>query len=148
MSKPRYNTPEEAEAAFYSSFENGNPDAMMAVWDQTDDIVCVHPFGTRLKGVDAVRGGWEGLLTGKQRLTFRVESSLSYSATGIAVNNVLERIHIRGNDSNHTPIIATNAYRHTADGWRMILHHASPQPRPDTEGDNNPAIEQSQQTIH
>jgi len=145
MSKDRFDTPEEAEAAFYRSFETGDPEAMMKVWDQAADIVCVHPFGTRLEGVNAVRNGWSGLLTGKQRLTFAVESSLSYNSGELTVNTVLERIQIRGNDTQHTPIIATNAYRLTTEGWRMVLHHASPQPAPEASPESNA---KQQQTLH
>jgi hypothetical protein len=36
--------------------------------------------------------------------------------------------HIRlGKDSQHQPpVIATNVYRLTDNGWRMVMHHASP----------------------
>ena len=149
MSKSRYNTPEEAEAAFYHSFEHRDPKAMMVVWDEADDVVCVHPFGTRLEGFDAVKDGWSGLLTGEQRLSFRVESSRQFVGDGLAVHAVLEYIRIQGQDTDHTPIVATNAYRLTDDGWRMVLHHASPQPRPEA----SPAKQQdeeedAQRTIH
>lgn len=133
MPAPHYATPEEAEAAFYQSFENGDIDAMMQVWDQSDDIVCVHPFGRRHSGTEEVARGWRGILSGGQRLAFRVESGSHQQDDSLAVHAVLEHIRIIGDDTRHTPIVATNAYRRTANGWRMILHHASPQPRPESE---------------
>ena len=130
MSKLRFETPEEAESAFYDSFENGDQEAMMAVWDHADDIVCIHPFGVRLEGVDEVREGWSGILNGDQRLSFRAESGWNFRSGDLAVHTVLEHIRIQGDDTAHTPLIATNTYRRTANGWRMVLHHASPQPKP------------------
>jgi len=32
-------------------------------------------------------------------------------------------------------VLATNAYRRTDSGWRLVLHHASPSPRPAEEDD-------------
>ena len=130
MSSPKYNTPEDAESAFYHCFEHGDLSGMMAVWDDADDILCIHPFGPRLEGTNAVRDGWSNLLTGKQRLLFRVESSRQYSTEDLTIHAVLEHIRVAGDDADHTPVIATNTYRLTANGWRMVLHHASPQPRP------------------
>ena len=149
MSKPSYNTPEEAESAFYHSFESSDPTAMMKVWDQADDIVCIHPFGTRLEGVAAVREAWSNLLKGKQRLIFRVETSWTYATGDLVVHAVLEHIRIHGDDTDHMPIIATNAYRRTSDGWRMVLHHASPQPKPDKQSaDHQDGGDSGKPTLH
>lgn len=152
MSKSRYESPEEAESAFYDSFENGDQDAMMEVWDQTDDIVCIHPFGVRLEGVDEVREGWSGILNGDQRLSFRAESGWNFRSGDLAVHTVLEHIRIQGDNTEHTPLIATNTYRRTSNGWRMVLHHASPQPKPgesDADPQDNQAPQDSaERTLH
>lgn len=133
----KFPTPEDAEAAFYRCFEDGDLDGMMAVWDNSNDILCIHPFGHRLEGTDAVRDGWSALLTGQQRLRFRVESSWRYNCGDLTVHAVLEHIRVAGDDTDHTPVIATNAYRLTSDGWRMVLHHSSPQPRPEKAADDS-----------
>jgi len=137
MSTPYYETPEEAEAAFYRCFERGDAGQMMAVWEHGDDIVCIHPFGPRLEGVAAVEQGWGGILSGRQRLRFRVESALNYADDQLVVHAVLEHIRVIGDDTAHMPIIATNIYRLGDDGWRMILHHSSPQPKPEEAGESD-----------
>jgi ketosteroid isomerase-like protein len=44
-----------------------------------------------------------------------------------AVHNVLERIEVQTPDGpGHAWVIATNVYHKTAQGWRMVAHHASP----------------------
>jgi ketosteroid isomerase-like protein len=151
MTRPRYETPEEAEAAFYRCFERGDAGQMMAVWEQSDDIVCIHPFGQRLEGVAAVEQGWGGILSGRQRLQFRVESALSYTDDQLVVHAVLEHIRVIGDDTAHMPIIATNIYRLGDDGWRMILHHSSPQPKPEEAGETEKAGEkppEESRTLH
>ena len=44
-------TPDDAEAAFYDAFERGDLAAMMVVWAEGEDVVCVHPSGPRLTGL-------------------------------------------------------------------------------------------------
>ena len=53
-----YPTPDDAENAFYDAFERGDLPAMMAVWAEDEDIICVHPTGPRLCGQDQVRESW------------------------------------------------------------------------------------------
>ena len=46
-----------------------------------------------------------------------------------AIHLVRENIKVEESDEVKTMVmLATNAYRRTDDGWRMILHHASPAP--------------------
>jgi hypothetical protein len=44
-----------------------------------------------------------------------------------AVHNVLERIEVLTTEGpRHAFVLATNVYHRTAQGWRMVAHHASP----------------------
>ena len=51
MKNVLFKTAQDAETAFYEAQEKADLDAMMAVWADDDDIVCVHPGGMRLSGV-------------------------------------------------------------------------------------------------
>jgi len=43
-----------------------------------------------------------------------------------AVHNVLERIEVLTSEGpRHAYVLATNVYHKTAQGWRMVAHHAS-----------------------
>jgi ketosteroid isomerase-like protein len=46
---------------------------------------------------------------------------------GSSVHNVLERVEVLapGGPANAW-VIATNVYHRTAQGWRLVAHHASP----------------------
>ena len=76
MAKPRtlqiFTTPADVALAFYQAFEARDIDAMMATWAEDEDIVCVHPGGTRMVGYDAVRVGSEQLFSSDTRLSFRL----------------------------------------------------------------------------
>ena len=44
-----------------------------------------------------------------------------------AVHSVLEQIRVMSSDGPQTAwVIATNVYVQTAQGWRLVAHHASP----------------------
>ena len=126
MNERRFNTPLEAEAAFYAAFAKRDLDAMMAVWADADDVVCVHPVDTPRVGVAAVREGWTAVLRNEREITFAVQEKHRSDTDTLAVHVVLEHIRIRGR--SQPPVASTNVYRRTESGWRMILHHASPAP--------------------
>ena len=64
MSPRNFPTAQDAENAFYEALERADVEAMMEVWAEDDDIVCVHPAGPRLAGQDQVRAGWVAALAG------------------------------------------------------------------------------------
>lgn len=123
---PRFDTAEAAEAAFYAAFESADLEAMMNVWDEADDIVCVHPMGPRLEGRAAVAESWRRLFSGGPSLRFEPVDRQVYPGRDLAVHCLHEDIRHGPGHGQQSRVIATNVYRHTAQGWRMIMHHATP----------------------
>jgi len=123
----RLYTPKAAEDAFYRAFERADIEAMMAVWDDSPDIVCIHPGGETLHGPQAIRASWLEIFQSVTRVQFAVQEQLKLSDDHLAVFVVHELLHVDGRPPAG-PIIATNAYRLTDAGWRMVLHHAAPGP--------------------
>ncbi|SCK35566.1 Ketosteroid isomerase homolog [Variovorax sp. HW608] len=120
-------TADDVEAAFYEALQRGDVDALMDCWADEDEIFCVHPGGPRLVGADAIRAAFEhmfgngGAIHATPARVRKVESLAS------AVHNVLERIEVLTPDGHkHGFVLATNVYHKTAQGWRMVAHHASP----------------------
>jgi len=104
---------------------------MMSVWDDTEDIVCVHPLGDVLIGRTAIADSWAEIFAGGGRTRIHVRIHQRFIHDDIAVHVVYEVFEIPGEPALQRPIIATNSYRHSPQtGWRLILHHASPSPRP------------------
>jgi uncharacterized protein (TIGR02246 family) len=121
-------TPEDAENAFYDAFERANIASMMAVWAETDDIVCIHPQGPRLTGFEAVRESWVQIFTGGSQLRVRTTEARRFSSQTVAVHSVIEMVAAPGEQAPVTSIFATNVYELTEGGWRMVIHHACPAP--------------------
>jgi len=121
-------TAQDAENAFYEALERSDLEAMMQVWSEDEEIVCVHPAGQRLVGQEQVREAWRQMFAGGPGM--RVQISQQVAATGmmVAAHSVLETITVAGEKRPRPPVIATNVYLRTAAGWRMIVHHASPAP--------------------
>ncbi|MEO5671855.1 MAG: nuclear transport factor 2 family protein [Ramlibacter sp.] len=117
---------DEVEAAFYEALQHGDIDKLMACWADEDEIVCIHPGGPRVVGAVAIRATFEAMFSNG---TIRAwpEQVRKLHAVGSIVHNVLERIEVLTPEGpGHAWVIATNVYHRTAQGWRMVAHHASP----------------------
>lgn len=126
MSDPVFPTPEAAEAAFYAAFEARSLDAMMAVWASDDSIACIHPLAAPLNGRTAVAAGWHSMFEAAGQFRVQVETVHDMRAAGEVIRIVREYLIIGQETEPRPPILATNVFRKEADGWRMVLHHASP----------------------
>jgi ketosteroid isomerase-like protein len=131
MAKPRtlpiYTSPHDVATAFYQAFESKDLDAMMLAWADDEEIVCVHPGGTRHVGYDAVRAAFEQLFAGDAKLRFRLDQVVMLETVGLALQSAVEQVYT-GETSVHGSVVATNVFMRTPSGWRMVCHHASPAP--------------------
>lgn len=121
-------TAEQAEAAFYTAFENGDPEAMAQIWSSSEDVVCVHPGGPQLLGHDAVMQSWRNILAQTGGLRVSVQVVHVYTDRDTAVRFVNETLFNDDDPDRPVTVLATNAYRRTESGWHIVLHHASPVP--------------------
>lgn len=120
-------TPDDVEAALYEALRTADIDALMACWAEEDDIVCIHPGGARISGVAAIRAAFDAIFSHGGAIQVRPESIRRMDSVGGAVHSVLERIQMMSSDGPvHAHLLATNVYLHTPQGWRLVLHHASP----------------------
>jgi ketosteroid isomerase-like protein len=132
---------DDTETAFYEALQSGNIEKLMACWADEDDIACVHPGGPRLIGAGSIRAAFEAMFANGS-INARPEKVRVVDSMGSSVHSVLERIEVLTEDGpRHAYVIATNAYQKTAQGWRMVVHHASPgTPREMLEVTDNPQI--------
>jgi hypothetical protein len=88
----------------------------------------------RLAGVEQVRESWRQIFAGGNTLHFRVRHLRSMDGMTFAVHSLYEQIAVAGDSQTRHPVVATNIYMRTENGWRMFAHHASPAPAsPDSE---------------
>lgn len=91
-----------------------------------ESIVCVHPGASRIEGRRAVMASFVDLFIDAPILRFSIIDALHTGNQGMAVHLVREEIQLDGFLVN--TLVSTNIYHQEAEGWRMLLHHASPEP--------------------
>lgn len=121
-----YETAEDAETAFYEALRHADLDAMMTVWADEEDTICIHPNGPRLIGTDQIRESWQSIFD-NGAVTIRALQQHCTSSTRLAIHNLIEEVTIDGERGPHLVLCyATNIYVREMRGWRLICHHASP----------------------
>ncbi len=115
---------ERANEAYYRAFEELDLAAMDRAWAHVPYAACIHPGQEALTGWDDVRQSFEAIFAGTEEIHFKL-SELRFEVRGdIAWATLVE--HIRHGDDVLVEVQSTNLFERTKDGWRMILHHASP----------------------
>ena len=135
-------SPDEIEAQLYEALQRGDLEGLLALWADEDEIVCVHPGGTRLIGPAAIRASFEALFA-NGGIRIQPEQVHRVQHVGLAVHHLVERIEvITEKGPQRAWVLATNVYLKTAQGWRLAAHHASPGTahEPSTSGGDPPAI--------
>jgi len=79
--------------------------------------------------VEEIRRGWEQIFDGEPSMEFRLTLLHQVVHEDTAVHIVEENILVGEDREPHAPVLVTNIYHKYPDGWRMVLHHASPAPR-------------------
>lgn len=131
---------DDVETQFYESLRQADIERLMSVWSDDDEIVCVHPGGPRVVGHGAIRASFEAIFA-NGAIPVRHESLKRVESDSCAMHCLLERVDLMTAEGAQTAwVIATNVYLKTAQGWRMVAHHASPgSPRELTEVAEAPA---------
>lgn len=136
-------TPEDAENAFYEAIQTGQLDALMAVWADDEDVVCVHPNGQRVVGHAAIRESWRAILGSGRRLHIGLSRGVRWNSMLMSVHSVVEHVTIGGEqgESGTLALAGTNILQRGADGWRMLSHHSSAiQDQSEAESNGGPRV--------
>jgi ketosteroid isomerase-like protein len=126
MSELYYATSRDAERAFYEAFQRANLGEMMQVWSHEDPVICIHPMGPRLDGREAVAQSWRSIFAGSSPMRFELTEVSCTVGAHLAVHCVYENIDHGPELGQRSQVLATNVYKSTERGWRILLHHASP----------------------
>ena len=118
--------PDELESRFYEALRKGDIEALMAVWADDDEIVCVHPGGPSVIGPVAIRASFEAIFANGP-IPVQPEQVHRLESMAGAVHHLIERVPVPTDEGLRDAwVIATNVYAQTAQGWRLVAHHASP----------------------
>ncbi|MDP9108150.1 MAG: nuclear transport factor 2 family protein [Pseudomonadota bacterium] len=144
-------TPDDTEAAFYDALARADLEALMALWADDDEIVCIHPGAPRLIGHAAIRASWQAIFEQGGVHIYPVQLHVMQNLMA-ATHSVQEQMRPGIGGEGSAPagtdaapelhILATNVYVKTPLGWRIAVHHASIAP-------GKPAIEnKGSATLH
>lgn len=129
--KSEWESAKEINERFYRALENGDLEAMAAVWLHADWVKCVHPGWDLIVGWEKVRESWRQIFGGKTgmrvaatdvQITIEGDFALvsCYELLAVFLDNARAPVSVR--------TTATNLFQRVADEWRMIHHHASQVP--------------------
>lgn len=129
---------EQANTAFYRALESGMLERMDEVWAHEEWVRCVHPGWDLLIGWNRVRGSWEMIFAGGQKLRATPSDVWVHAEGDFAWVTCTENITVFNEASFDSALAcATNLFIQLGGRWLMVHHHASPIPIvvPDTSSD-------------
>jgi uncharacterized protein (TIGR02246 family) len=136
-------SPDDVEAQFYEALQQADLDKLMAVWADDDEVACVHPGGPRVSGLAAIRASFEAIFA-NGAIALQPHGVRRLQMLGCAVHHLVEHISIGDAQGRRSAwVLATNVYVKSAQGWRMVVHHASPGSEPAA-----PAAGETPSTLH
>ena len=112
------------EESFYQAFCARDIDLMRDVWSQSDGVICIHPGSHRIYSYELIIASWEQIFSGKEATSIKVDEQAYTIDENIAIHSVRENLSIE--EKYIGSVFVTNIYRNSPQGWKMILHHASP----------------------
>jgi len=120
----------EANERFYRAVENLDIEAMDDLWLHEGWVRCVHPGWDALLGWEAVRDSWERIFANTRwiRVTATGVGIATWGEIGLVACAENITATQEAEDVGMAVAQATNLYKRTPDGWRLIHHHASPAP--------------------
>jgi ketosteroid isomerase-like protein len=126
---PTYATPQAAEDAYYDAIDDQDIDALMAVWEESDEVLCLLPMMPAQRGKSAIRNVWSNLLQPDASLDIEVIHLSWIETPEIAIHLLEERVKVP-QQTQAQPVYASNIYRKSAQGWYLLMHQNSPTPPP------------------
>ena len=125
--RKQFGTADDTEIALYDAIGRADLEALMALWADDEEIVCIHPDGTRLIGYAAIRASWEEIFSRGDVNILPLQLHASQNLMS-SVHNLIEAVYTTEGTQRDVHILATNVYVKTPIGWRIVLHHASTAP--------------------
>jgi len=128
---PTYNTPQDAEDAFYDALDEGDLEQMLSVWAESDDICCLLPMHAMIQGRQGVDDLFTNLFSRGRGVSLAINHLGWIETDDMAIHQVEETLlGAPADTSPPPPFYGTNIYRKNATGWRLIVHQNAPTPQP------------------
>lgn len=126
-----YDTPQDAEDAFYDALEEGNLSELLSIWADSDDVCCLLPMYPMIQGRAGIEDLFAHLFSGGHGVELAIAHLQWIQTENIAIHQVEQTIQKVAPDAPAPPpFYGTNIYRKDTNGWRLIVHQNAPTPQP------------------
>jgi ketosteroid isomerase-like protein len=122
-----------ANEEFYAAFEALDIERMEACWAHDDQVRCIHPGWDAMVGWPQVSRSWMAIFANSAYIQFFLTDVQVHVDDGLAVVTCAENVLSGGPadaEVQDAKVLATNVFRRSDEGWRLVLHHGSPVLRP------------------
>lgn len=114
-----------ANLHFYQALSVADIDAMRSVWHKSQEVRCLHPGWQAVEGHDNILRSWSAIFVNQGPLHIwptNIEISVENE---IATVECIENIDARQTEAGAIMLVrATNTFRRTSGGWKMVSHAA------------------------
>lgn len=124
--KSLFGSASELETAFYAALSQGDIEAMMRVWSDDEEIICILPNLPYAQGHIAVHDLWENLFNIGQ-FKAHILATHTFDNLLTAVHTLLVHIQLttRSGETQAFNLHTTQVYLKSEQGWRMSVYHAT-----------------------
>jgi len=116
-----------ANNSFYEAFGSLNIDKMEQVWETSEDVRCIHPNSSIIRGWVGVRQSWADIFYNTTLMHFNItdeEVSVRGDSAWVSCQENISTV-VNARAANFT-VQATNIYVRNGDGeWKLVHHHGS-----------------------
>ena len=115
-----------ANERFYQAFSSLNVCKMEAVWETSQQVICVHPGWAPLIGWVSIRTSWESIFKHANLMHFNITNMNVVMHGDSAWVTCLENVtSVVDGRANQYSVWATNVFVLANHGWRIVHHHGS-----------------------
>jgi ketosteroid isomerase-like protein len=118
-----------ANEKFYKAFNARDLSAMKEIWSSHQNVTCVHPGWSPLNGFEPIIDSWQGIFKNSGNMDIQISDINMLTSTDLAWVSCVEKLYtIASHGVLASQVFSTNLFKLNKDGWKMIMHHASPMP--------------------
>jgi len=120
-----YASPEEVEKAFYEAVERQDINALMSLWSNDEEIVCIHPNGQRVSGVEEVRKSFAQAMEDPPVRIAKSQQARWEGAVMALYQNIETVLNKETGQPGGVPLFVSHIFMLGAHGWRMVCRHST-----------------------